>query len=213
MNVDEIMQQIGQNIKRYRKRLNLTQEQLADKMPTTSSTSISNYENGKRDNITLSTLVDFAQALGVEPMDLLLPLKSKSDKFKNFPKSLCQIIKDDSLGLCPDEVRVLEQVSGDEKTKSDYLLILTALRIISRVNYKVVLDELLNQLSQLQKQGIKQLVPYNTVKGDEVLFQTAEQRAAGDALDRNDSSGNIGGTEEGTVPNPLSKGYMGGKTE
>ena len=142
MNIDKIMQQIGQNIKRYRKRLNLTQEQLADKMATkTSSTSISNYENGKRDNITLLILADFAQALEVDPIDLLVLLKSESE-FKDYPESLGQIIQDNNLGLCTDEVRVLEQVTGEEKTKSDYLLLLAVLRIINGGDYKVILDQL-----------------------------------------------------------------------
>jgi len=144
MNIDKIMQQIGQNIKRYRKRLNLTQEQLADKMATkTSSTSISNYENGKRDNITLLILADFAQALEVDPIDLLVLLKSESE-FKDYPESLGQIIQDNNLGLCTDEVRVLEQVTGEEKTKSDYLLLLAVLRIINGGDYKAVLDVLVS---------------------------------------------------------------------
>lgn len=142
MNIDKIMQQIGQNIKRYRKRLDLTQEQLAEKIgTTTSSTSISNYENGKRDNITLSTLVDFAQALEVDPIDLLVPLKSESE-FEGYPGTLGQIIQDNNLCLCTDEVRVLEQVTGKEKTKNDYLLLLAVLRIINGGDYKVILDQL-----------------------------------------------------------------------
>ncbi len=144
MNIDKIMQTIGQNIKRYRKRLNLTQKQLSEKMSTTtSSTSISNYENSKRDNITLSTLVDFAQALEVDPIDLLVPLKSESE-FKEYSESLDQIIQDDNLCLCTDELRILEQVTGGEKTKRDYLLILTVLRYINGGDYKVVLDKLIN---------------------------------------------------------------------
>lgn len=144
MNIDKIMQTIGQNIKRYRNKLNLTQKQLADKMATkTSSTSISNYENCKRRNITLSTLVDFAQALEVDHTDLLAPLKSEPE-FKDYPESLGQIIQDNNLGLCTDEVRILEQVIGEKKTKSAYLLLLAVLRIINGGEYKFVLDELVS---------------------------------------------------------------------
>lgn len=145
MNIDEIMQQIGQNIKRYRKSLNLTQKQLAEKMTTnTNSTSISQYENGKRNNITLLTLIDFAQALEVKLMDLIAFLKAESE-VRKYPEPLYRIIENDGLGLCPDEVRVLKQVTGDKKTENDYLLILTVLRIVNGGNYKVVIDELIGK--------------------------------------------------------------------
>jgi transcriptional regulator with XRE-family HTH domain len=62
--------EVGQNVRRKREQLGLTQEALASQVALT-RTSITNIEKG-RQKLLLHTLVDIAHALGVEPA-LLLP--------------------------------------------------------------------------------------------------------------------------------------------
>ena len=64
------MKHIGQQIKRYREELNLTQDQLAKKVGYSSRSSINKIEQGVND-ISQSKIVDFAKALFVTPAQLL----------------------------------------------------------------------------------------------------------------------------------------------
>jgi len=69
MNYEQFCVNIGLNIKYFRGRQNMTQEDLSEKIEL-ASRYISDIERGKR-NITLKTLYKIAQALNVEPNDLL----------------------------------------------------------------------------------------------------------------------------------------------
>ena len=61
---------LTQNIKRLRKQLKLSQEELAKKAGITYSTLIK-IESGKNDNPTIKTLLKIAKALNVKIDDLL----------------------------------------------------------------------------------------------------------------------------------------------
>jgi len=61
---------LAQNIKRLRKQLKLSQEELAKKAGITYSTLIK-IESGKNDNPTIKTLLKIAKALNVKIDDLL----------------------------------------------------------------------------------------------------------------------------------------------
>lgn len=62
---------VGQRIKAFRTKLGLTQDQLGRLLiPPTSRVSIANVESGKQ-RILSHTLVQFAQALKVDPVELL----------------------------------------------------------------------------------------------------------------------------------------------
>jgi transcriptional regulator with XRE-family HTH domain len=60
---------VGQNIKYFRKKLKLTQEQLA-KNSGLSRNAIYNYENGRR-SPDIKTLSKIAEAFGISPIELL----------------------------------------------------------------------------------------------------------------------------------------------
>lgn len=64
-----IYEKVGKNIKYYRKKLDLSQEQLAFKAKI-DMTSVSETESGLR-NTSLKTLSKLAKALNVEPHELL----------------------------------------------------------------------------------------------------------------------------------------------
>jgi transcriptional regulator with XRE-family HTH domain len=66
---------VGQNVMRLRKRLGLTQEQLAEKSGF-SQQYLSDLERGRR-NPTIVSLYELAQALGASHMDLLRPPRQK----------------------------------------------------------------------------------------------------------------------------------------
>jgi transcriptional regulator with XRE-family HTH domain len=61
--------EFGANLKRARERAELTQKELADRV-LLPRTSVTNIEHG-RQRIALHQLVQFAEALGVEPLELL----------------------------------------------------------------------------------------------------------------------------------------------
>jgi transcriptional regulator with XRE-family HTH domain len=63
---------VGSNIKKFRKKMGLTQSDLAAeyKDEFISKQTISKMENGKR-NLTLTTILKLANALDVAPKDLL----------------------------------------------------------------------------------------------------------------------------------------------
>lgn len=147
MELVEVMQQIGKNIKRYRKRLGLTQEQLAQHMGTeTTRGTISKYETGKWPNMTVETLNKLANALEVNIQDLFIYWPEGMVSLQDFSASLLSIIEDEDLGICPAEVQILQQMNiGDQfiKTKEKHLLLLAILRMVKGGNYKVVVDELL----------------------------------------------------------------------
>lgn len=65
-----IYKRIGGNIKRYRKKGKLTQEQLADKSPKLDRAKISDMENGKEDFM-FSTLLEIANGLNVDVEKLI----------------------------------------------------------------------------------------------------------------------------------------------
>ncbi|GGG88327.1 hypothetical protein GCM10007415_22930 [Parapedobacter pyrenivorans] len=60
-----IYKRIGSNIKKYRNKAKLTQEQLADKSPKLDRAKISDMENGKEDFM-FSTLLEVANGLNVD---------------------------------------------------------------------------------------------------------------------------------------------------
>lgn len=62
---------VGRNFARLRRQKGLTQEQVAE-MSGISQQYLSGLENGRR-NPTVITLHDLAKALGVKPVDLLVP--------------------------------------------------------------------------------------------------------------------------------------------
>lgn len=147
MDTLEVMQQIGRNIKRYRKGRGLTQELLAKKIgPKTERGTISNYETGKSPNMTVETLNALANALKVKPQDLFIPWPEDETGFQDSSDSLLLIFKDDEFGICPEEIKLLQQIDIDKqftKTKERYLLLLTVLRMVNGGDYKVLLDALL----------------------------------------------------------------------
>jgi transcriptional regulator with XRE-family HTH domain len=64
---------IGRNVKHFRQRKGLTQEQFSE-VSGFSQQYISGLEQGKR-NPTIVTVYEMAQALGVSHLDLLRPVK------------------------------------------------------------------------------------------------------------------------------------------
>lgn len=76
MNKYDIRHILAFNIKYYRFRLGITQEQLAEKCDI-SPRYISDIENGKG-NIPIDTLSNISSALNVEPYILLKGIKSKN---------------------------------------------------------------------------------------------------------------------------------------
>lgn len=64
------MNKIYENIKKRRLELNMTQEQLAEKMGYSDKTMISKIEKGQID-ISYSKIIAFAEVLKVEPEDLM----------------------------------------------------------------------------------------------------------------------------------------------
>lgn len=60
-----IYKRIGKNIRLYRKKAGLTQQELADKIPKLDRAKISDMENGKEDFM-FSKLLDIADGLNVD---------------------------------------------------------------------------------------------------------------------------------------------------
>lgn len=85
------MASIGKNIKNQRKKLNMSQEDLAAKIYTTRQT-ISNYENG-RSNPDIDTLERLAVALNTDVMFLLYGKQNSQEK------KLREMIKKMSIGI------------------------------------------------------------------------------------------------------------------
>lgn len=83
---------VGQNIKRRRDELGLTQEQLADKMHLASRVSICDAEHGKTD-ITSERIFRFAEVLGCTGADLMTPAgqENRRDEAKStmISKKVC----------------------------------------------------------------------------------------------------------------------------
>ncbi|WP_313366848.1 helix-turn-helix domain-containing protein [Sphingobacterium mizutaii] len=65
-----IYHRIGNNLKKERKKANLTQEQLANITARVDKSKISNIENAKEDYM-LSTLLELTNALGIDIEQLL----------------------------------------------------------------------------------------------------------------------------------------------
>jgi transcriptional regulator with XRE-family HTH domain len=147
MDTAQVMQQIGINIKRYRKGRGLTLEALAQKtIPHTTRGTISKYETGKSPNMTIDTLNALANALEVKPQDLLVNW-SEEDDYQQSLKSLKSIITNDDLGVTPEELKILQQIDLERQlnnAKEKYLLLLTILRIINGGEYQAALDELIS---------------------------------------------------------------------
>lgn len=74
----KIFEIIGSNVKAYRKKANLTQQELADKF-SGDRAKISDIENGK-ENFMLSTLLDIANGLNVDIRELLQQKTDKNEK-------------------------------------------------------------------------------------------------------------------------------------
>lgn len=72
----EIFKLIGSNVRAYRKKVGLTQQELADKFSGDRS-KISDIENGK-ENFMFSTLLDIADGLNVEVKKFFI-VKKESD--------------------------------------------------------------------------------------------------------------------------------------
>ena len=72
------MIKLYQNIKRYRDMLNISQEELADKMHYSDKSMISKIENGKID-LSLSKIIMFAEVLNVDP-DILIGFSDNDDE-------------------------------------------------------------------------------------------------------------------------------------
>jgi len=72
MEETDFLLRVGKNIKKFRKKLGLTQSDLAAEYREEfiSKQTISKIENGKR-NLTLTTILRLANALEVNPQDLL----------------------------------------------------------------------------------------------------------------------------------------------
>ena len=66
---------IGKQIKAIRERLGMTQEQLAKRSNLTQSV-IADIENGRRNNLQLSTMQKIAAALNCKPIFQMLPKKN-----------------------------------------------------------------------------------------------------------------------------------------
>jgi len=71
MQPKELARIVGENVRRRRQELDLTQEALADKLGVTQSY-LSEIENGKRSPL-LGTLAEFSEVLEVDPAYLLTP--------------------------------------------------------------------------------------------------------------------------------------------
>ena len=69
MQAEELQTVLGQNVRRRRQELRMTQEKLAEKLKMTQGY-LSQIENGNR-AATLSTVADIAEALEVTPSYLL----------------------------------------------------------------------------------------------------------------------------------------------
>jgi transcriptional regulator with XRE-family HTH domain len=69
--VDNILQIIGRNIRRYRQRLGISQEILADKSQL-HRTYVGGVERGER-NISAKNIAKIAKSLSVQPNKLLKP--------------------------------------------------------------------------------------------------------------------------------------------
>ena len=67
---EQILKLVGNNVRRHRINLGLTQEELAKRTKIFSRTSITNIESG-RQKMTILTLIAVSRALGVAPADLL----------------------------------------------------------------------------------------------------------------------------------------------
>ena len=74
----EIFKIIGFNVKAYRKKAGLTQQELADKFMGDRA-KVSDIENGK-ENFMLSTLLDIAEGLNVDVKKLFAPIKKINSK-------------------------------------------------------------------------------------------------------------------------------------
>ncbi|WP_113651997.1 helix-turn-helix domain-containing protein [Pedobacter namyangjuensis] len=70
---EKIFRLVGSNIKTYRKKAKLTQQELANKF-SGDRTKISLIENGK-ENFMFSTLLDIAEGLNVDVKKFFLPIK------------------------------------------------------------------------------------------------------------------------------------------
>ncbi len=71
--------EVGNRIKKARQRLNLTLNELGNKVGLTKST-VKRYEDGEIANLTVDTLKTFAQALEVDP-GYLMGLKDYEDYY------------------------------------------------------------------------------------------------------------------------------------
>ncbi len=90
-----IYQRLGRNLAEQRKRAELTQEQLGERV-VLSRTSIVNIEAG-RQRVAVHRLYAFAEALSISPHDLL----PASDDIRPDPQEWVEIVKDE---LAKDEL-------------------------------------------------------------------------------------------------------------
>lgn len=74
-----IYTEIGKNIKKFRKKAKLTQQQLADKSPKLDRAKISDMENGKEDFL-FSTLLEITSGLNIDVEKLTRKEKAVKEK-------------------------------------------------------------------------------------------------------------------------------------
>lgn len=79
-NHKEIFDLVGSNVRAYRKRAKLSQQELADKFSGDRS-KISDIENGK-ENFMFSTLLDIADGLNVEVKKFFAPVNKRTEQKK-----------------------------------------------------------------------------------------------------------------------------------
>ncbi len=92
MKIESIYEEFGRGLRNKRKAVNLTQEALAERVGL-SRTSIINIEKG-RQHVSLHMLFSLANALGVEPAELL-PKKEAAYKLEMIDQEL---LKETQLG-------------------------------------------------------------------------------------------------------------------
>ena len=100
MDVDALHRHIGTVIKGRRKQLNMTQEQLANRMAT-SRAALANVETG-RQNVLVHHLYSFAKHLDLRIEDLLPPIAGSTASEFPLPEGLNRIQRDQITRLLDD---------------------------------------------------------------------------------------------------------------
>lgn len=102
---------IGQNIRKYRKEMNLSQEELAEKV-FISTTHMSHIETGST-KLSLPVLVDLAKVLGVSADDIL------TEDFNNPKTQLANDIENVISSCTPKQASILSEIIINTKNILD----------------------------------------------------------------------------------------------